>query len=206
MLQRAMIGVLVTGGPGVGKTSLLKELGLRGLTTAGDAAREVIAERKRNGLTPRPPPLEFAEEILRRDCAQYKAASQRGGLVFFDRGVPEALGMLEQARASLPGELEARLAEFVYHEAAFILPPWESIFVQDAERDQTFADTLRVHESLRRWYARCGFRLVEVPRGTVGERAEFVLREVAAVMPNPSIEATPSGKLRLPTAAPHAER
>jgi predicted ATPase len=140
-----MIGVLITGGPGVGKTSLLKEFGFRGLTTVGDTAREVIAERRRNGLTPRPPPLEFAEEILRRDCAQYRLASQRSGLVFFDRGIPEALGMLEQARPSLAGELEAWLAEFVYHEVAFILPPWGSIFVQDSERDQTFADTLRVH-------------------------------------------------------------
>jgi predicted ATPase len=175
-----VIGVLVTGGPGVGKTSLLKELGLRGFTTMGDTAREVIAERKRNGLTPRPPPLEFAEEILRRDCAQYRLASQRAGVVFFDRGIPEALGLLEQAGPSLAGELEARLAEFVYHEAAFILPPWESIFVQDEERDQTFADTLRVHESLCRWYVRCGFRLIEVPRAAVGERAEFVLRQVGS--------------------------
>ena len=206
MLQRAMIGILVTGGPGVGKTSLLKEIELRGFTTVGDTARALIAERKRNGLTPRPPPLEFAEEILRRDCAQYKAASQRAGLVFFDRGVPEALGMLELARPLLAAELEARLAEFFYHETAFILPPWESIFIQDAERDQTFADTLRVHESLRRWYVRCGIRLVEVPKGTVGERADFILREVGAVIPNRSIEATSAGKLRLPTAAPHVER
>ena len=95
-------------------------------------------------------------------------------------GIPEALGLLEQAGPSLAGELEARLAEFVYHEAAFILPPWESIFVQDEERDQTFADTLRVHESLCRWYVRCGFRLIEVPRAAVGERAEFVLRQVGS--------------------------
>ena len=206
MLQRAMIGILVTGGPGVGKTTLLKEIELRGFTTVGDTARALIAERKRSGLTPRPPPLEFAEEILRRDCAQYKAASQRADLVFFDRGVPEALGMLELARPLLAAELEARLAEFFYHETAFILPPWESIFVQDAERDQTFADTLRVHASLRRWYVRCGIRLVEVPKGTVGERTDFILREVGAVIPNRSIEATSAGKLRLPTAAPHVER
>jgi predicted ATPase len=114
--------------------------------------------------------------------------------------------MLEQPRPSLAGELEARLAEFVYHEAAFILPPWESIFVQDAKRNQTFADTLRVHESLRRWYVRCGFRLIELPRTTVIERAEFILREVGAVMPNPAIEATSQSTLRALRAAPHVKR
>ena len=201
-----MIGVVITGGPGVGKTSLLKELALRGFATVGDTARELIAERKRNGLTPRPPPLEFAEEIFLRDSTQYRAASQRTSIVFFDRGIPDALGMLAQVRPLKAGELEARLAEFVYHSAVFILPPWEIIFVQDAERDQTFADALLVDDALKRWYTRCGFRLVEVPRATVGERCEFVLRELAAVMPNRSIDATSSGKLRLPAATANVER
>jgi len=189
-----MIGILVTGGPGVGKTSLLEELGLHGLATVGDTAREVIAERKRKGLSPRPPPLEFAEETLRRECAKHRAASRLAGPVFFERGVPDALGMLEHLRPSPAGELKARLAEFAYHEAAFILPPWESIFVQDAERDQTFADTLRVDQSLRRWYAQCGFRLIEVPKATMGERAAFVLREVDAMMAGSSTGATTAAR------------
>jgi len=180
----AMKGILITGAPGAGKTSLLEALGRRGFATVGDTARALIAERKRSGLTPRPPPLEFAAEILARDRAQYRLASRQPGLVFFDRGVPDALGLLEQARPSPAGELEARLAEFAYHEAAFILLPWQRIFVQDAERDQTFADALRIHESVRRWYVRCGFRLVEVPLATVGERAAFVLRETRGLVSN----------------------
>ena len=176
-----MIGVLLAGGPGVGKTSLLVELASRGFATIGDSAREVISERKRQGLLPRPAPLEFAQEIYRRDCARYRAASGQSGIVFFDRGIPDALGMLEQAQPSEASEREARLAEFAYHPVAFVLPPWEAIFVQDSERDQVFADTVRIHDWVSRWYVRCGFRLVEVPRSTVRDRAEFVVRALASV-------------------------
>jgi predicted ATPase len=38
----------------------------------------------------------------------------------------------------------------------FVLPPWEAIFVNDAERDQSFAHALDVHAKIVRWYRACG--------------------------------------------------
>jgi hypothetical protein len=43
------------------------------------------------------------------------------------------------------------------------------------ERDQGFADAVRVHDRLREWYVRCGYEPVTVPCATVEERCEFVL-------------------------------
>src|SRR5262245_51360414 len=118
--------VVITGGPGVGKTTLLTELRTRGYATAAESARAIIAERHAQGLSPRPEPAAFAHEILRRDTEQYHAHPAQPGWVFFDRGVVEALGMLHQAEPLAESELEAALRAHQFHSPVFILPPWSA--------------------------------------------------------------------------------
>jgi predicted ATPase len=174
-----MPGVVITGGPGVGKTTLLAELRTRGYATAAESARAIIAERRAQGLSPRPEPVAFAREILRRDTEQYHAHSPKLGWVFFDRGVVEALGMLHQAAPMPASELEAALLAHPLHSPVFILPPWQAIYTIDAERDHSFSWVEHVHSELLRWYRSCGYALCEVPRLPVAARADFVLRALA---------------------------
>jgi predicted ATPase len=170
--------IVVTGGPGAGKTTLLAALRARGYTAVDESARAIIQERLARGLSPRPPPLEFAREILRRDIARYQQPPELD-LVFFDRSIVEALGMVSQAAALEAHELKALLTQYPYDRRVFVLPPWEAIYTTDSERDQTFADALLVHQTVTRWYRRCGYETIEVPTGTVAERCTYVLRALA---------------------------
>ena len=171
--------VVITGGPGAGKTTLLAELAARGYPTVAESARAIIAERLARGASRRPDPLAFAREILRRDIAQYVRQQHTSTWVFFDRGVIEAIGMVHEA-APLPAhELHAMLAAYPFSSPVFILPPWEAIYTNDAERDQSFADAVGVHARLEQWYGWCGYRLHEVPRLPVPQRADHILRVLA---------------------------
>lgn len=68
------------------------------------------------------------------------------------------------------------LALYPFHATVFVLPPWELIYTNDAERDQSFAEAIDVHARIVRWYRSCGYVLGEVPRLPVAQRAEHVLR------------------------------
>jgi predicted ATPase len=171
--------VIVTGGPGAGKTTLLAELAARGYATVEESARAVIAERLARGASRRPDALAFAREILRRDIEKYLDQPHTSEWVFFDRGLVDALGMLHEASPLPPGELEAVLASYPFHATAFVLPPWEVIYANDAERDQSFAEAVDVHAKVVRWYRSCGYVLLEVPRLPVAQRADYVLRVLA---------------------------
>ena len=77
-------------------------------------------------------------------------------------------------------ELKAILTKYPFHRSAFILPPWEAIYANDTERDQTLAEAVGVYEKLRQWYRLCGYDVHEVPRLPVTQRARHVLQVLAA--------------------------
>lgn len=166
---------MITGGPGVGKTAILEALASRGFEFVPEAAREIIRDRKRRNLSPRPSPDEFARAILRIDIERYRSAPASSKPVFFDRGVPDALGMLEELGLLTPREIEKNLAAFPYFKKVFVPPPWAEIYRTDEERDQSFTESVRVHDSVSSWYRRCGYEVVHVPHASVEERCAFIL-------------------------------
>lgn len=168
--------IALTGGPGAGKTALVDALARRGYAVVPEVARRIIAERKARGLSPRPPPPEFARMIFEKDRAQYRAVAAVDGPVFFDRSLLDAMGML-WALGQLP-DRDDLLRRYPYHPTAFILPPWRDIYRQDTERDQTYVESVVVFQQLHRWYADCGYPPVEVPRDTVEARCDFILRNL----------------------------
>src|SRR5262249_46225013 len=117
--------------------------------------------------------------ILRRDVEKYLRQPQTADWVFYDRGVIEALGMLQEVAPLPPRELATMLRTYAFHSSVFVLPPWEAIYAQDAERDQSFTEAVRVHARVTGWYRSCGYTLHEVPRLPPAERAQHVLRVLA---------------------------
>jgi predicted ATPase len=174
--------VVFCGGPGGGKSTVLNALHKLGYTIAQDSAREIIRARRERGLRPRPEPREFARRIFDLDAMHYARHTAEPGIVFYERGVVDALGMLREAGALSDSELSTKLAAYRYHRRVFLFPPWEAIYANDAERDQSFADAVRIAHAVSAWYARCGYEVVEVPRFGVNERCAFVLREMGLTL------------------------
>lgn len=171
--------VVLTGGPGAGKTTLLAALGAMGYTIVDESARAIVAERIASGASRRPDLPAFAREMLRRDIEKYRGQPDTSNWVFFDRGVIDALGLMQEVSPLPARELDDMLATYVFHTTVFILPPWEAIYENDTERDETFAEAVEVHAKLVRWYRACGYRLREVPPRPVAERAQHVLARLA---------------------------
>jgi predicted ATPase len=176
--------IVITGAPGAGKTTLLTALQRRGYPIVGDSARTIIQDRRRRGLSARPDPYAFAQEAVRMDVANFVRHSDSSGLVFFERGVLDALCALDRATPLSESELSPWLSNYRYFPTVFILPPWKAIYVNDAERDHTFEHAESVNRIAQEWYRRCGYQLLEVPMLSVGERCEFVLEAVAQNWPS----------------------
>jgi predicted ATPase len=174
-----MSRIVIKGAPGAGKTTLLLALQARGYTIVGDSARTIIQDRRRRGLGPRPDPYEFAQEALRMDIENYLHHARSAGPVFFERGVPDALCMLDCVTPLNESELRRWLSTYPYFPKVLVLPPWKAMYVNDAERDHSFEHAEWVDRVTREWYGRCGYQLIEVPTSSVEERCAFVLQAMA---------------------------
>ncbi len=177
--QTLNLRYVLTGGPGAGKSTLLRALGQQGFTVVEESARAVIKRRKAAGLEPRGDATAFAAAILRRDAANYQQAPGARPVIF-DRGLADALCQLDQARPLSPARLRRILARYAYARQVFVLPPWQAIYANDAERDQTFAEAQQVYTRLCAWYRQWGYRLTEVPPAPVRDRAAFVSRAISS--------------------------
>src|SRR5262249_5963036 len=165
--------------PGAGKTTLLRELAALGYVTVEESARAIIAERLARGESRRPDPLTFAREILARDTEKYVSRSHAAKWGFYDRGVIEALGIIQEVSLLPAQELASMPDVYAFHRSVFVLPPWEAIYTTDSERDQSFVDAVNVHAKIVRWYNSCGYVLHEVPCLPSQQRAQYVLQVLA---------------------------
>ncbi|ADH69796.1 AAA family ATPase [Nocardiopsis dassonvillei] len=169
--------VVVTGGPGSGKTTLIDHLASLGYARTPEAGRAVIRDQREiggRGLAWRDDAL-FAELMLSWEMRSHREASSLPGPVFCDRGVPDLVGYLRLRGLPVPGHVTEAVRRFRYHRRVFVAPPWPEIFTGDAERHQSPEEAERTHRAMTEAYPACGYELVELPRVPVAERARFVL-------------------------------
>jgi predicted ATPase len=164
--------VIVTGGPGSGKTSLLAALRANGFAVTSDAARSIIQQRTRIGAPAMVDDESFAELILSWEMRSYSDAGD--GVVFFDRGVPDVVAFYHLIGRPAPRHVYEAAERFRYHPTVFVAPPWRDIFANDAERTQTYDHAVRVYEALLRTYPGLGYDVAVLPMAPVETRVTFV--------------------------------
>jgi predicted ATPase len=171
---------VIAGGPGSGKSTLLHALAATGENCYEEASRTLIREQlaQAGRLLPWGDLLGFAEECGARMRAQLADSARftdtvRRGRCFFDRGLPDLIGYLSHGGYGAPDAWRAASCD--YAPVVFFAPPWREIYVNDAERPQTFAAAQALSVHIRRAYLDCGFRLVELLLSSVADRLGQVL-------------------------------
>lgn len=166
--------IVLSGCSGGGKSTLLAELARRGHATVPEPGRRVVEHEQATGggALPWRDMAAFARAALAMAIADRETAPANGP-VFFDRGVVDAAAALESATGA--PVLAAAGRAHRYYGTVFLAPPWPEIYRGDAERRHGLAEAVAEYERLAVAYPALGYRVLELPKVAVAQRADWVL-------------------------------
>jgi predicted ATPase len=168
--------VVISGCSGGGKSTLLIELAKRGHAVVHEPGRRIVKEELAGDGSALPwvDGAAFARRAIGLALTDRAVASRIAGWVFFDRGLIDAAAALQH----LTGEPALALLKEAhrYHTRVFITPPWREIYVKDLERPHGFDDAVAEYRRLMAVYPSLGNRAVALPKATIAERADFIVR------------------------------
>ncbi len=177
--------IVITGGPGTGKTSLVTALEKSGRPCFHELIRTMTLDAQKNGsgkemainpLTFVNDPLSFNQQLLAGRLQQFNDAHKiTGPLAFYDRGMPDVLAYMDYFGQPYGPDFEGPCREHRY-DLVFMLPPWKAIYVQDNERLENFEEAVDIHAALESAYRTLNYDPIEVPIGMVEERLHFINR------------------------------
>ena len=172
--------IVITGGGGSGKSSLIEHFISQKICAIREAAREQIRvslEQKSSAL-PWEDVVAFSKNVQAQMLLDYSKYPE-SNFCFYDRCLLDVLAYLRMDdKDAYPGLMED-IEKHKYFPVVFILPPWKEIFRNDTERMEDFEETVRAYEVIRETYSLQGYQVVEIPKGSIEQRAQFIFVELA---------------------------
>jgi len=172
--------IVITGGPGTGKTAIINQLKSEGYYCFEEISRQIILEAQKEGIEQLflTDPIIFSQKLLDGRALQFKEAeTSTEAKVFLDRGIPDVLAYMDYLGTKYPEPFVEACKDFVY-DKVFVLAPWKEIFISDNERYENFDQASKIHEYLVKTYKNYGYKVIDVPFGSIKDRAQYIINSI----------------------------
>lgn len=170
-----MSRIVLTGGPGAGKTSVIEILSKKGFNIIPEPARTLIDFYKLNSP-------ELLPAISKENRNKFQSAieektindyinNQNG---FFDRSILDEIGYRTRYNIEISNNLNIAAKKYRYDQV-FIFPFWEEIYKNDDVRHESSEEAKIICKFLHTTYVNYGYSPIIVPKMDVKSRVEFIL-------------------------------
>lgn len=176
--------IVITGGPGTGKTVLISSLEEKGFHCFHEVIRTMTLDALdgKNFDNQLVNPIDFVDDaksfndqLINTRLQHFTDASIiNKEYLFYDRGLPDVLAYMNYFGQPIEKRYLDICSKKRYDEV-LILPPWKEIYVQDNERLENFEQACGIHAHLEQTYTELEYQPIEVPLGTIEERLQFVI-------------------------------
>lgn len=181
-LKNNQLKIVLIGGPGTGKTSVLNALKERGYFCLEEVSRAVTLQAQKDGIDQLflTEPLLFSKKLLEGREKQFlEAENSKKNLVFFDRGIPDVKAYLDYFKSDYPSTFTEKNKEYKYN-IIFHFAPWKQIHITDNERYESFEESIKIDQYLKETYSSLGYKLIDVPFGSIKDRTDFIINSLSS--------------------------
>ena len=172
--------IVFIGGPGTGKSSVLKQLENKGYKCMPEISREVTIQAQKEGIDQLflTQPILFSNKLLEGREKQFLEANEASDkVIFFDRGIPSIHAYMRYFNTDFPSEFIEKSKQYKYTKI-FQFLPWKEIYTSDNERYETFEQSQLISKFLFNAYNELGYEIINVPFDTVNNRCKFILNYI----------------------------
>ena len=173
--------IVISGGPGSGKTTIIDGLKSEGYFCLEEISREYIAAGKNEGIENHfeEDPLAFSRLLWEGRINQYQQANRylinhsEEKFAFFDRSLVDVVAYLKYKNTPVK-QWEELLKQYTY-DLVFLVAPVEQTYHKDRLRMESFEEAVALHKSLVNTYDEIG-NFIDVPFLPPKERIAFILK------------------------------
>jgi len=191
-MNNSSLKVVLTGGPGVGKTTLLNMLKKQNFQTVPEASTMLIKELLETGQQHpiHSGKLQEFQDMLGQKQLQLEAQIKPGLTTFFDRGIIDGLAYCEIFNLEKHPDV-IKAAKKRDYSFIFMLD-FLDVFDVNHIRLETTSEATRIHRLIAEKYQEFGYNLISVPTFCVDEngnrlsveestlrRADFICKKIS---------------------------
>jgi predicted ATPase len=169
---------VITGGPSSGKTTLIDELSKLGHKTIPEAARVVIDEAIKKGISVealRADEKKFQDEVMRLK-GEIEGSYDKNVATFFDRGIHDTLAYFRFYGFEIDDWIKD-LMDGSRYQKVFLLEPLPT-FKEDYARTEDHDFAKKLHKLIHDAYTEFEMEPIHVPAMSLEERLKFILDKV----------------------------
>jgi predicted ATPase len=182
MERKTNLRYIISGGPGFGKTSIIKELENRKFKSIHEISRSIIKEQLEKGgdILPWKNLTAFSNLVFEQRLSQHSGAPQ-SEICFYDRGIVDVLAYMIKDNLSIPSHYVEAARNTHYNQIVFLTPPWKEIYLMDNERKEDFENAFEIHQVIEQTYKQMGYHTENIPLLTIEDRVNFILSKINSI-------------------------
>jgi predicted ATPase len=168
---------IISGGPCVGKTSLITYFASHSLQTVPEAYASLFEEARAQGTLGSffADPIGLRQRLIAKQHMLENSCNPMQ-LTLLDRSMVDIIFYADYFNTTLPATLINEASKATYNQYVFFLEPLpEELYIMNDRRGEDRTEALKMHYALKQSYQRYGYTIINVPFDTVEHRALHIM-------------------------------